>query len=151
MTPCVFRFGDYLVPVVPVAAIHTDHRLSTFHLPGLNEPTLEVRKESSPGQNAEDDAAPPEDKKSKVDLAKDSSKLKGGKMFGYLSYPSCLTCETYHLVYSPDEVEMHPAAATRPTDIKLADRQVERLRKAAEKTEQARAKIEKRKQEWAQL
>lgn len=39
----------------------------------------------------------------------------------------------------------------RPTVIKLGDRQIERLRKAAEKAEQARAKIEKRKQEWAQL
>lgn len=34
---------------------------------------------------------------------------------------------------------------------KLVDRQVERLRKAAEKSEQIRAQIEKRKQEWEEL
>ncbi|KAM9820225.1 LOW QUALITY PROTEIN: cilia- and flagella-associated protein 44 [Neosynchiropus ocellatus] len=38
-----------------------------------------------------------------------------------------------------------------PSTMKLADRQMERLRKAAEKAEQARAKIEKRRQEWEQL
>lgn len=45
---------------------------------------------------------------------------------------------------------LHPRVA-RPAGIKLADRQVERLQKAAEKAEQAHAKIEKRRQEWAQL
>lgn len=45
---------------------------------------------------------------------------------------------------------LHPRVA-RPAGIKLADRQVERLQKAAEKAEQAQAKIEKRRQEWAQL
>lgn len=39
----------------------------------------------------------------------------------------------------------------RTAKIKLGDRQEERLRKAAEKAEQARAKIEKKKQEWAQM
>ncbi|XP_053710641.1 cilia- and flagella-associated protein 44 [Synchiropus splendidus] len=38
-----------------------------------------------------------------------------------------------------------------PSTMKLADRQMERLRKAAEKAERARAKIEKRRQEWEQL
>lgn len=52
--------------------------------------------------------------------------------------------------YSAEEESLH-LDGTCPTGIKLADRQIERLRKAAEKAEQARAKIEKRKQEWAQL
>uniref|UniRef100_A0A3B4XPH3 Cilia- and flagella-associated protein 44 n=1 Tax=Seriola lalandi dorsalis TaxID=1841481 RepID=A0A3B4XPH3_SERLL len=49
-----------------------------------------------------------------------------------------------------EEEVVRPKVA-RPAGIKLGDRQVERLRKAAEKAEQARAKIEKRKQEWDQL
>ncbi|KAA8584641.1 hypothetical protein FQN60_008426, partial [Etheostoma spectabile] len=60
---------------------------------------------------------------------------------------------------SPEEEVLRPLPIrpmlrplpARPAGIKLADRQVERLRKAAEKAEQARAKIEKRKKEWAQL
>lgn len=51
---------------------------------------------------------------------------------------------------SPEEAVLRPAVVRRK-DIKLTDRQVERLRKATEKAEKARAKIEKRKQEWAQL
>lgn len=39
----------------------------------------------------------------------------------------------------------------RSAGVKLGDRQVERLQKAAEKAEQAQAKIEKRKEEWSQL
>lgn len=53
-------------------------------------------------------------------------------------------------VYSAEEEVVRPRVA-RPAGIKLGDRQIERLRKAAEKAEQARAKIERRKQEWAQL
>lgn len=48
-----------------------------------------------------------------------------------------------------EEVLSHPLVRTK--GIKLGDRQIERLRKAAEKAEQAQAKIEKRKQEWEQL
>lgn len=51
---------------------------------------------------------------------------------------------------SSEDIVLHPPVA-RPAGIKLADRQVERLQKAAEKAEQAQAKIEKRRQEWAQL
>lgn len=51
---------------------------------------------------------------------------------------------------SSEDIVLHPRVA-RPAGIKLADRQVERLQKAAEKAEQAQAKIEKRRQEWAQL
>lgn len=40
---------------------------------------------------------------------------------------------------------------SRSAGIKLGDRQVERLQKAAEKAEQAQAKIEKRREEWSQL
>lgn len=51
--------------------------------------------------------------------------------------------------FAVEEVPKPPAACAG--GIKLADRQIERLLKAAEKAEQARAKMEKRKREWAQL
>lgn len=39
----------------------------------------------------------------------------------------------------------------RSKGVKLGARQVERLQKAAERAEQAQAKIQKRKEEWSQL
>lgn len=56
----------------------------------------------------------------------------------------------YHSFMFSEEMVLHPRVA-RPAGIKLADRQIERLQKAAEKAEQAQAKIEKRRQEWSQL
>lgn len=43
------------------------------------------------------------------------------------------------------------ARVAHSAGVKLGDRQLERLQKAAEKAEQAQAKIEKRKEEWSQL
>lgn len=43
------------------------------------------------------------------------------------------------------------ALVARSASVKLGDRQVERLQKAAERAEQAQAKIDKRKEEWSQL
>ncbi|XP_076614824.1 cilia- and flagella-associated protein 44 [Chaetodon auriga] len=111
--------------IVTVVAICTDHRLSTYRLPVLTEAVPRLRRQSRPSWAEGDGAAASERRKSRAEPAKDSSKLE------------------------EEEVLRHPVA--RPAGIKLADRQVERLRKAAEKAEQARAKIEKRKQEWAQL
>jgi len=56
----------------------------------------------------------------------------------------------YLCVYSPEE-ELLRCPQARPAGIMLTNQQVERLRKAAEKAEQAQAKIEKRKQDWARL
>lgn len=58
-------------------------------------------------------------------------------------------CFITHLCFS-EEMVLHSRVA-RAAGIKLADRQVERLQKAAEKAEQAQAKIEKRRKEWSQL
>ncbi|XP_044029955.1 cilia- and flagella-associated protein 44 [Siniperca chuatsi] len=119
-------FRDSLeASVVTVVAICTDHRVSTYRLPALTEPPTLLRHQSRPGWPDRDGAAAPERRKSRAEPAKDSCKL--------------------------EEEEMLCPPVARPAGIKLADRQVERLRKAAEKAEQARAKIEKRKQEWAQL
>ncbi|KAM7369353.1 hypothetical protein PAMP_013627 [Pampus punctatissimus] len=111
--------------VVTVVAISTDHRVSTYHLPAVTEPSTRLRQQSRPGCPDGDGSAALERKKSRAEPVKDSRELE------------------------EDEVLRPPVA--RPEGIKLGDRQVERLRKADEKAEQARAKIEKRKQEWAQL
>ncbi|KAM7393288.1 hypothetical protein PAMA_008099 [Pampus argenteus] len=121
-----FRFRDTLESkVVTVVAISTDHRVSTYHLPAVTEPSTRLRQQSRPGCPDGDGSAALECKKSRAEPAKDSRELE------------------------EDEVLRPPLA--RPEGIKLGDRQVERLRKADEKAEQARAKIEKRKQEWVQL
>ncbi|XP_045922375.1 cilia- and flagella-associated protein 44 isoform X1 [Micropterus dolomieu] len=111
--------------MVTVVAICTDHRVSTYRLPTLTEPLTQLKHQSRPGWPDRDGAAAPESRKTRAEPAKDCSTLE-------------------------EEEVLRPPVA-RPAGIKLADRQVERLRKAAEKAEQARAKIEKRKQEWAQL
>ncbi|XP_077479002.1 cilia- and flagella-associated protein 44-like [Stigmatopora argus] len=51
---------------------------------------------------------------------------------------------------SESDEEDAPPPVTRPT-VQVVDRHVERLQKAAEKAEQARAKIAKRKEEWDKL
>nr|XP_061800171.1 cilia- and flagella-associated protein 44-like [Nerophis lumbriciformis] len=51
---------------------------------------------------------------------------------------------------SETDEEESPPPVTRPP-VQAVDRHIERLQKAAEKAEQARAKIAKRKQEWDQL
>lgn len=146
----VFRFRDSLeVNMVTVVAICTDHRVSTYRLPTLTEPLTQLKHQSRPGWPDRDGAAAPESRKTRAEPAKDCSTLEGRKEFVCLFHLS-KTCLTYLCVCSPEEDVLRPPVA-RPAGIKLADRQVERLRKAAEKAEQARAKIEKRKQEWAQL
>ncbi|GLD56738.1 cilia- and flagella-associated protein 44-like protein, partial [Lates japonicus] len=111
--------------MVTVVAIHTDHRLSTYRLPTLAKPSAELRRQSTSSRPDGDRDAAPERRKSRAEPAKDS------------------------IIIEEEEV-LRPKVA-RPAGVKLGDRQMERLRKAAEKAEQARAKIEKRKQEWAQL
>ncbi|XP_053196505.1 cilia- and flagella-associated protein 44 [Scomber japonicus] len=111
--------------VVTVVAIGTNHRISTYRLPALAGPSAWLRQQSKPGWTDGDEAAAQEHRKSRAEHSKDSDELE-------------------------EEAVLRPPPA-RPAKIKLGDRQVERLRKAAEKAEQARAKIEKRKQEWEQL
>ncbi|XP_041816587.1 cilia- and flagella-associated protein 44 [Chelmon rostratus] len=111
--------------VVTVVAICTDHRLSTYPLPVLTEPSTQLRHQSRTSPDEGDGAAASERTKSRAEPANDSSKV--------------------------EEEEVVRPRVARPARMKPVNRQVERLRKAAEKAEQVRAKIEKRKQEWAQL
>ncbi|XP_071321915.1 cilia- and flagella-associated protein 44 [Trachinotus anak] len=108
--------------VVTVVAICSNHRVSTYRLPTLTKPSAQLRHQSKPSQLDRD--AAPERRKSRAEPAKDSK---------------------------IEEEEVVRPKMARPAGIKLGDRQVERLRKAAEKAEQAKAKIEKRKQEWEKL
>lgn len=85
----IFRFRDSLeANVVTVVTICTDHRISTYRLPVLNQPSARLRQESRTGRPDGDAAAAPEHRQSKAELAKDSSKLEGGEVFMCLSYPS---------------------------------------------------------------
>ncbi|KAK5851669.1 hypothetical protein PBY51_023206 [Eleginops maclovinus] len=118
-------FKDSLTDVVTVVAVCSDHRVSTYSLPALPEHSAQLRHQTRPGWTQGDGAAATERGRPRVEPAKDGS------------------------TWGEEEV-LHPTVA-RSAGIKLGDRQVERLRKAAEKAEQARAKIEKRKQEWDQL
>ncbi|CAJ1071125.1 cilia- and flagella-associated protein 44 [Xyrichtys novacula] len=111
--------------VVTVVAICSEHRVSTYHLPALTKTSTQFSPQSTASQPDEDKTTVTGRRRSKAEPAKNGSKLEG-------------------------EVVLCPPVACS-SGIKLGDRQIERLRKAAEKAEQARAKIEKRKQEWAQL
>ncbi|KAM9841109.1 cilia- and flagella-associated protein 44-like [Aulostomus maculatus] len=106
---------------VCVGAICSDHRVSTYHLLALTEPSALLSQPSSPSCSEGDGAVTAQRRRSRAEPVK-------------------------HI----EEEVLRPLVA-RPAGVKLADGQIERLRKAAEKAEQARAKIQKRKQEWDQL
>ncbi|KAK2818850.1 hypothetical protein Q5P01_024411 [Channa striata] len=109
--------------VITVIAICSDHRVSTYRLPALTKTSAQLRHHSKPSQLEETEAAALQHRKARAEPAKS--------------------------VIEEEQVLSTPVA--RPKGIKLGDRQIQRLRKAAEKAEQAQARIEKRKQEWAQL
>ncbi|XP_037341186.2 cilia- and flagella-associated protein 44 [Pungitius pungitius] len=110
---------------VTVVAFHTDHRVSAYRLPARTVPSSQLRDQRRPSCLNGDKATGLECRESKVEPAKDSSIL--------------------------EKEEMLHRPQARPAATKLTNRQIERLQKAAERAEQARAKIEKRKLEWAQL
>uniref|UniRef100_A0A7N6BMS0 Cilia- and flagella-associated protein 44 n=1 Tax=Anabas testudineus TaxID=64144 RepID=A0A7N6BMS0_ANATE len=120
-----YWFRDSLQNMITLVAIRSKHSVSTYCVPVVTELSALLRHQRTPSQSEENGAATLERRKSRAEPAIDSSALE-------------------------EEAVLRPHVA-RPKGIKLGDRQIERLRKAAEKAEQARAKIEKRKQEWAQL
>ncbi|AWP14907.1 putative cilia- and flagella-associated protein 44 [Scophthalmus maximus] len=113
--------------VVTVVAVRSDHRVSTYHLPPITEPSAQLPHQSRRAQLDEHKDAAPGRRKARAEPAMDSE-----REFG-------------------EEEEVLCPQAARPAGIKLGDRQIERLQKAGEKAEQARAKIVQRKQEWAEL
>ncbi|XP_029941450.1 cilia- and flagella-associated protein 44 [Salarias fasciatus] len=119
-------FKDSLeATVVTVVAIRSDHRVSTYRLASLAEPQSGGGPQSAASQPDGGRDAAADWKKSRAEPPRDSSKAEERDI-------------------------LHPTLA-RPAKIKLGDRQEERLKKAAEKAELARMKIEKRKQEWAKI
>ncbi|XP_061656412.1 cilia- and flagella-associated protein 44-like [Syngnathoides biaculeatus] len=115
--------GSLETNIVSVLGIGTHHRVSTYHIPALS--SAEVQQQSSYREANSNETAQVERRKSRDHTVKNSSET--------------------------DEEYMPHSLVIRSSGIKLADRQIERLRKAAEKAEQARAKIDKRKQEWDQF
>ncbi|XP_077352722.1 cilia- and flagella-associated protein 44-like [Festucalex cinctus] len=115
-------FGDSSESnIVTVFAIRTDHSVSTYRIPNLSSTQLE--EEVGSDVNGPDVV---ERQKPVDETEKDSSDT------------------------DEEEAPPPPTPVTRAA-LQVTDRQVERLQKAAEKAEQARAKIAKRKQEWDKL
>ncbi|XP_077441867.1 cilia- and flagella-associated protein 44-like isoform X1 [Vanacampus margaritifer] len=112
--------GSLESSIVTVFSIRTDHRVSTYRIPALS--SGQAQQQSSYRETSSKEIAPDERRKSKDQTTKVS--------------------------HETDEEDVPHLLVSRSSGVKLADRQIERLRKAAEKAEQARAKIEKRNQEW---
>ncbi|KAM6902317.1 cilia- and flagella-associated protein 44 [Xenentodon cancila] len=110
--------------LVTVVAIRTTHRISSYHLPVVDESLIQVKPESELNEPA-GKGGTVERRKSRVEVLKDSPQIV--------------------------EEDLPCAPVARGSGIKLGDRQEEKLRKAAEKAERARTKIERRKEEWAQI
>ncbi|XP_071388965.1 cilia- and flagella-associated protein 44 [Centroberyx affinis] len=107
---------------VTVVAVRTAHRVTGYRLLAFTEHFHQLRRQGRAGGPG--GHAAQERRRSRAEPAKDD------KM---------------------EEEEVLTPAAVRSGGVKLAGRQAERLRKAAEKAEQARARLENRKKEWAQL
>ncbi|XP_037548007.1 cilia- and flagella-associated protein 44 [Nematolebias whitei] len=121
------RLNELMGPdIITVVAIRSNHRVSTYGLQALPEPLAWIRAQKEP--DPADGEAAPEPRMSRAEPAKDGDKTEG-------------------------EVRPRPPMA-RPAQIKRGVRQGMMLRKQAEKAEKAektRARIERRKLEWAQI
>ncbi|XP_012720586.2 cilia- and flagella-associated protein 44 [Fundulus heteroclitus] len=116
--------GTQQTDVITVVALRSNHRVSTYRLPALPPPLTLDKPHITTNPNADGGAAQ-ERRKPRAEPPKDSHQTQAGAV-------------------------LQPTVVPKAR-IKLGDRQEEKLRKAAEKAEQARAKIERRKQEWAQI
>ena len=93
----VFRFRNFLeANIVTVVNICTDHRVCTYGLPALTEPSTQVRRQSRTISPDRDTAGPPQRRRSKAEPAKDSGTLEGRKGYECLFHPS-KSCLTYQL------------------------------------------------------
>ncbi|XP_054613541.1 cilia- and flagella-associated protein 44-like [Dunckerocampus dactyliophorus] len=117
-------FSSYLdSEVITVFSIRTGHKVSAFRILPIS--STRPQQQTTSSEFDIQDTTLVERRKSRDQPVKESSS------------------ET-------DEEDVPHTQVSRP-GVQLADRQVERLQKATEKAEQARAKIAKRKQEWAKL
>uniref|UniRef100_A0A8C7N0F8 Cilia- and flagella-associated protein 44 n=1 Tax=Oncorhynchus kisutch TaxID=8019 RepID=A0A8C7N0F8_ONCKI len=124
------RFWDSLESdTVTVVAFQSDHRISTYRLLALSQRFHELKQRGRVGGPG---TVGQERWRNKAEAGKDSSNITGRREdLG-------------------EEAVMAPHVV-RPGGSKLAGRQAEKLRKATEKAERARVKIEKRRKEWAEL
>ncbi|KAB5533238.1 hypothetical protein PHYPO_G00129510 [Pangasianodon hypophthalmus] len=120
------RFMDSVVcDTVTVSAIRSDHKVSTYRLVALSNKFHQLKQQGRATQHSQEVCGPKEQKETHADV---------------------ITAE-----------EALPATAVLQRRVpqgaggKLAARQAEKLRKAAEKAEKARARIEQRKREWDEL
>ncbi|XP_046733325.1 cilia- and flagella-associated protein 44 isoform X1 [Silurus meridionalis] len=123
------RFLDHLVcDTVTVSAIRSDHKVSTYRLVALSSKFHQMKEKERatphPGPCAPDQSGPKEQKEAYAITAVEED-LPGTTVF--------------------------QRRVPQGAGGKLAARQVEKLCKAAEKAEKARAKIEQRKKEWDEL
>ncbi|XP_063072845.1 cilia- and flagella-associated protein 44 [Engraulis encrasicolus] len=133
------RFWDSLVcETVTVVAFQSEHRVSTYRLLRMSDRYAKLKQ-----QRAQSTRGPSERRRSidanrppanETDGAEEHGAVGGGSSGGGGGGGAV------------------PKAAQGGVGMgKLAGRQAEKLRKGAEKAEKARAKIQKRKQEWAEL
>nr|XP_057920871.1 cilia- and flagella-associated protein 44-like isoform X2 [Doryrhamphus excisus] len=117
-------FSGYLdSEVITVFSIRTGHKVSAFHILPLS--SNRPQQQTTSNEFDIEDTTLVERRKTRDQPVKDISS-------------------------ESDEEAVAHTQASRP-GVQPADRQVERLQKATEKAEQARAKIAKRKQQWAKL
>ncbi|XP_047247740.1 cilia- and flagella-associated protein 44-like isoform X2 [Girardinichthys multiradiatus] len=120
--------GSLQADIITVVAIRSDHRVSTYRLPAFRWASTPNKPQIINHRNGDRESGQ-ERRKPRADPSKDSQQTED----------QCL-----------EEVVLQPTVVAKAR-VKLGDRQEEKLRKAAEKAQQARAKIERRKQEWAQI
>lgn len=72
-----FRFKESLESNITVCGICTDHRVSTYRLPALTEPSAQLRQESRCRFSDADGAPAEEGRKSMLESAKERSKIEG--------------------------------------------------------------------------
>ncbi|CAB1452581.1 unnamed protein product [Pleuronectes platessa] len=118
-----FRDSVEEINVITLVAIRSDHRVSSYSL--LSKSSAQLGQQDTPSCPDRDQHVTSDRRKSRTELEKDSN--------------------------DRAEEEVLCPKVTRAAAVKLGDRQEERLKKAAVKAEQARAKLTIRKQEWVQL
>lgn len=149
---CCRFFASLETNIVTVVAISSDHRVSTY----LQQPTTEFPTQhqhiNTINQPDGDCNAASERRNHGARPVEDSDKKRGtaGNALIVVLKTTCW-CSLCVLSAKDQEVEVLRPQVPPSAGVRLGVRQEEKLRRAAEKAEQARAKIEKRKKEWAKL
>uniref|UniRef100_W5M594 Cilia and flagella associated protein 44 n=1 Tax=Lepisosteus oculatus TaxID=7918 RepID=W5M594_LEPOC len=126
---CSARFWDSLESdTVIVRAFGSDYRVSTYRLLALSRKYRQLKQKSKRASQAGQ-----ERRRSRAEHGRDSSYSEEERDGG------------------PGHDAMLQRRGTHAAGTRLAGRQAEKLQKAMEKAERARAKIEKRKKEWEEL